>query len=283
MNRRPLPILLVLLSAAEARGLVGAPDAARTPAPRAPLAAASATPKPSGATEGARLTYMERSRGVEQGVAIVHYTLKADGVPRDKSYALYGRRMNGTTAEIKRGVRIGDGGALLGPDGKDVDLSLGRMFAGEYDVFALIAADGTVKTFVEITPFPIQAEGKGGCRLQARPMDLRGQGFVITGSGFQPKKTLSTVTTSDGEDTKGSTNTQVDGTLKQVIFPRMTGGSGGEASYEVSDSACSAKVRFHWGDELRDTPGGASPSPAATPKPQRSRSRSPTASSTPRP
>jgi hypothetical protein len=188
-------------------------------------------------------------------------------VPRDKSYALYGRRMNGSTGEIKRDVRIGDGGALLGPDGRDIDLSLGRMFAGEYDVIALISSDGTVKTFVEITPFPIHGEGKSGCRLQARPMDLRGQGFVIIGSGFPPSRTLSTVTASDGESTDGSTSTHADGTLRQVVFPATSGQTGGEATYEVSDSSCTAKVRFHWGDELRDTPGGASPSPAATPKP----------------
>lgn len=238
--------------------------AAPTPPPQAP--AVSPTPKPGGATKDAHLTCVERSRGVQQGVAIVHYALRVDGVPRDKSYTLYGKKMNGTTAVIQKDVRIGNAGALLGPDGKDIDLSLGRMFAGEYDVFALISSDGEVKTFVEITPFPIQAEGKGGCRLQARPMDLRGQGFVITGSGFEPRKKLGTVTTSDAGAAKGTTTTQADGTLKQVIFPRMAGADGGEATYEVSDSACSVKVRFHWGDELRDVPGGAD-TQAPSPKP----------------
>ena len=248
-------MLCLLVSAASSSAFAATP----TPAPPAP--AVSPTPKPSGATKDAHLTYVERSRGVEQDVPIVHYALRVDGVPRGKSYTLYGKRMNGTTAVIQKDVRIGDGGALLKPDGKEIDLSLGRMFAGEYGVFGLVSSDGDVKAFVEITPFPIHAEGKGGCRLQARPMDLRGQGFVITGSGFQPKKKLSTVTTSDAGDAKGSTNTQADGTLKQVVFPRMAGASGGEASYEVSDSACSAKVRFHWGDELRDVPGGVTPTP----------------------
>lgn len=257
----PLSVLCLLVSAAAPPAFAAAP----TPVPQSPTV--SATPKPSGATKDAHLTYVEQSRGVDQGVAVVHYALRVDGVPRDKSYTLYGKRMNGTTAEIQKDVRVGDGGTLRKPDGKELDLSLGRMFAGEYGVFALVSSDGEIKTFVEITPFPIQADGKGGCRLQARPMDLRGQGFVITGSGFQPGRKLSTVTSSDGEDTKGTTNTQADGTLKQVVFPRMTGGSGGEATYEVTDSPCSAKVLFHWGDELREIPGSIAASPAATPKP----------------
>ena len=44
-----------------------------------------------------------------------------------------------------------------------------------------------------------------------------------------------------------------DGTLpKTVILPAVVGRTGGDASYEVSDSECSVKVLYKWGDRMRD-------------------------------
>ena len=132
------------------------------------------------------------------------------------------------------------------------------MFPGEFATFALVSKDQKSQAFVEITPFPIHAEGKGGCHLFVKPMELSGQAFLITGSGFQPNKKLQIVSTSVDEVAHQTSDGKADGTLKHVIFPATVGRKGGDASFEASDSVCSVKVQYKWGNEMRN----ASPAPA---------------------
>lgn len=239
----------VLLSARAIFPLSAAPDPGPTPTP------ASASP---------HLQYEEKSRRVENGLEMVRYALKTDGFPGDKRYALFGRWIDGRSAEVARGITIDASGGLVSEDGDELTLSLGRMFPGESATFALVSQDGASKAFVEITPFPIQAEGKGGCRLNVHPMDLKGQTFSITGSGFKPNRTLKTVSVSVDEVAYGSLKGRPDGTVKMIVFPAVVGRNGGDASFEASDSDCSVKVGYRWGDQLR---GPSSPPQKPTPTP----------------
>ncbi len=52
-----------------------------------------------------------------------------------------------------------------------------------------------------------------------------------------------------------------DGTLKHVIFPAVVGRKGGDASFEASDSACTVKVQYKWGNEMRGAPTAKPPTP----------------------
>ena len=227
-----------------------------------PLAAApDPEPAPTPAAASPRLRYEEKSRGVEQGLEMVHYVLKTDGFPGDKRYALFGRWMDGRSTEVARGITIDESGGLVSADGDEVTLSLGKMFAGEVATFALVSQDGASKAFVEITPFPIEPEGKGGCRLFVRPMDSKGQSFSITGTGFKPDKKLETISTSANEVAYGSVKGRPDGSVKMVIFPAVVGRTGGEASFEASDSACSVAVHYQWGDLMRTVPPARQPTP----------------------
>lgn len=206
------------------------------------------------ASPGLRLTSEEKSRGTQDGLEVVRYVFKADGFPGDKSYVLVGKRMDGKPQEVARGFRIGESGRVLDPDGDEFVLSLGRLFRGEYVVFALISEDGASKAFVELTPYPIEAEGKGGCRLSVRPMMLSGQMFQINGSGFEPNKKLKIVSFSSNEVARSSAEGRPDGTLKHVILPAVVGKTGGDASFAASDSACEVKVDYKWGDAMRSLP-----------------------------
>jgi hypothetical protein len=247
------PLSLVLVSALACVG-GAAEEAGQAAAPREKM---SNTP-------GMRLVYEEKSRGMDQGLGleVVHYTLKTDGFPRAQRYALYGQWMDGRSTEMGRGMGIDEAGYVRGPDGDEFTLTVGRMFPGEYAVFALVSEDAASKAFVEITPFPIQAAGKGGCSLLVRPMEVRGQAFIITGSGFKPNKKLKTVSTSVNEVAYGTSDGRPDGTVKQVIFPAVVGRTGGDASFEASDSDCTVKVRYKWGDEMR---GRSAAAPQPTP------------------
>jgi len=249
MKLRLGPVLASLLA-----GLSGAAGAPGQTTP---------TPRPQNAnTPGMSLAYHEKSRGTENDLEMVNYSLEADGFPGDKRYALYGRWMDGRSAELARGITIGESGGLVTSKGDEFVLALGRMFQGEFAAFALVSEDGASRAFVEITPFPIHAEGKGGCRLNVRPMDVQGQTFSITGSGFKPDKTLKTVSSSLNEVAYGSLKGRPDGTVKMVVFPAVVGRTGGDASFEASDSDCSVKIGYRWGDQLRRPS-----SPSATPTP----------------
>ncbi len=233
---------------------LGGPEgAAPLPAEGDPAQSKSAASSP-----GMRLTYEEKSRDASTGLEMVTYILKAGGFPADKRFTLVGQRMDGKSVEIAKGIRIDESGRVLGPDGEEVKLSLGRMFAGEFAVFALTSEDGSAKASVEITPFPIQAEGAGGCRLSVQPMSLNGQIFEIRGVGFKPDAKLKTTSTSSGERGDTEYNSKNDGTLKVILFPATRGRSGGDASFTASDSTCSATVNYKWGDQMR----GAAASPA---------------------
>jgi hypothetical protein len=213
-------------------------------------------------TPGMSLAYAEKSRGIEQDLEMVHYALKTDGFPRDQRYALYGQWMNGQSTEMTRDLRLDESGYVRDSKGEEFTLALGRMFPGEYATFSLVSKDGSSKAFVEITPFPIQAEGKGGCRLFVRPMEVSGHAFLITGSGFQPNKKLKTFSTSVNEADHGTRDGRPDGTLKEIIFPAVVGRTGGDASFEASDSDCSVKVLYKWGDQMRvQTPPARQPTP----------------------
>ena len=210
------------------------------------------------ATPGAHILFAEKSRDTQQGFEMVHYALKAEGLPKDQRYALYGRWMDGSSKEAARGLRLDEAGNVRDDKGEAFTLSLGQMFPGEYVTIALVSEDGKAKAFGEITLHPIQAEGKGGCRLAVRPLDPKGQIFAIIGTGFGPGKKLKIVSTSVNEVMHETKNAGADGTLpKQVILPAVIGRTGGDASYEVSDSECTVKVLYKWGDEMQGKPAVA--------------------------
>ena len=98
MNRRPVLIFATTLAAFEIAG----------------LAARASGPEPTPTPGGARLLYEETSRGTEKGMEMVHYVLRAEGAPVDHRYAVYGRRMDGSSEEVTRDVRIADSGRLIG-------------------------------------------------------------------------------------------------------------------------------------------------------------------------
>lgn len=204
------------------------------------------------ATPGAHILFAEISRDTQQGFEMVHYALKAEGLPKDQRFAVYSRWMDGSSKEAARGLRLDEAGNVRDEKDEAFTVSLGQMFPGEYVAFALVSEDGKAKAFGEITLHPIQAEGKGGCRLAVRPMDPKGQVFAILGTGFGPGRKLKIVGTSVNEVMHETKNAGSDGTLpKQVVLPAVIGLTGGDASYEVSDSECTVKVLYKWGDEMR--------------------------------
>lgn len=254
-----MPKLLVLLT------MLASLDALNAPAE--PLERVAQSDEKSGEhSSGARLTYRETGRSESPSGELAHYALNASGLPQGKSYSLGGKWMNGRIGVIK-GLHIDVSGRVLTEDREELDLALGRMFPGEFIEFILAADDGTAKASVEITRFPIEAVGNGGCRLSVKPMSINGQIFQISGSGFQPDQKIKGGSTSEGEAAPARWKTKSDGTLpKIVILPAVRGKSGGKASVTASDTSCSVMVRYHWGTEMtRAAPQSQTPVVQPTP------------------
>ena len=209
-------------------------------------AAAQSGVAPNAPPSGARLTFRETSRSATSDGEFVHYAFQADGFPPARSYSLTGKWMNGKTRSF-RSLRVDGSGRVFSPDGVEVDVTLGKMFPGEFIEFTLAGDDGAAKASVEITPFPMEAAGNGDCRLVVKPMSARGDIFQINGSGFRADQEIKAVQTLDGMSHDARWKAGADGTVKTVVFPGGAGRNGGEGTVTASDGACSVTVRYDWG------------------------------------
>jgi hypothetical protein len=212
-------------------------------------AAAQFRAAPEASSSGARLTFRETSRSATSDGEFVHYAFRADGFLPAKSYSLTGKWMNGKTRSFQS-LRIDGSGRVFSDDGVEVDMTLGKMFPGEFIEFTLAAEDGSATASVEITPFPMEAAGNGSCRLVVKPMSARGDMFQIIGSGFRPEEEVKVVETLDGMSHDERWKAKADGTAKIVVLPGGAGRNGGEGIVTASDGACSVTVRYHWGIEM---------------------------------
>lgn len=205
--------------------------------------------KPQDPPSGARLIFQEKSRDASPSGDFIKYVLRTDGLPESKSYSLIGKWMNGKTGPVPEELHIDKAGRVMRKDGDELELVLGGTFPGEFIRFALVSADGAAKAFGEITPVPIEAVGKGGCRLLVKPMSIKGEVFSIIGAGFKPDEKIKAVATSSGEKMNSPIENK-GGNLKLVLFPAVVGRTGGNASLTASDSSCSVTVHYAWGDAM---------------------------------
>jgi len=159
--------------------------------------------------------------------------------------------IDGRTIEEYKALRIDGLGRVLQENGAEFEFGLRKMLEGEAVEFALISSDKSKKTFVEITPFPIVAQGKGDCRLSVKLLSIGGDVFQIKGEGFIPKQELKVIAKSNGEFGGFPVKGTNDGVFSIVVLPSVVGKSGGEASVTIADATCSATVRYKWGDAMK--------------------------------
>ena len=212
--------------------------------PRNPWGELSATP-------GARLTYVETSRtSLPQGTGVT-YKLQAYGLPKEKTYSLWGRWIDGRTVVMYNSLHIDDSNRILRQNGAELEFGLKHMFEGESMNYALISDDKSNMAFIEVTPFPIKAKGTGSCRLSVKLVSPAGQIFLIEGGGFEPRQEIHVVAQSNGETGGFQLRGTVDGTFIHGILPAIKGKTGGLSTFTASDRSCSVTVRFHWGDAIK--------------------------------
>jgi len=160
----------------------------------AAILAACATPPPVNwgrefASPGASLSYEEALRNYQaDGMIGITYRLLAKGLPRDKEYHVWMRRLDGASQRIPAVIRLDESGRLrmFGEAGPELEVGLRKMALGEPMQYAVVSDDGTASAFTRIVPFQTAASGDAGCRLGLVLESPKGDEFTLDGSGFAP-------------------------------------------------------------------------------------------------
>ena len=127
------------------------------------------------------------------------------------------------------------------------------MFRGEPSNFALFSTDidQTVKAFVQIVPFPLQAKGDGGCSLSMVLLSPKGRRFGFLGKGFKPNEEVTTMSRSGFEGLEKKQSASNEGKFVTIIEPGVIGSTGGTASFQASDEACEVILNYEWGTAMK--------------------------------
>ena len=104
--------------------------------------------------------------------------------------------------------------------------------------------------FDKIIPFPVVADGAGGCRLS---LELASPGmiFLFTIEGFEPGEELATTSKSNGEVLRNKQKFLKDSPTISGILPAVIGKDSGDASFTVEGAKCAVTLDYKWGKAAR--------------------------------
>lgn len=201
---------------------------------------------------GAKLTYKETERAFVGDRTIVTYNLFATGLPADKEYTLWFLGLGRDPQP--------DADAYLNAQGKVVNVLADPQRHIEEDVinlqvfgakgepfqFALISADGGLRAFTQIVPFPME-KTSGSCHLSAIELAPHYTGVQILVTGLRPNEAVNVETQSENEggQVKGVAN--ADGVYNAAVFPAVKGKDSGKARFAVNAQSCKVGIEFPWG------------------------------------
>ena len=123
---------------------------------------------------GIHLGLQEVTRAKTEGHEDVCYRVQAEGLPLEDTYWLYQHWISDLTVAMPEPFQLDDRGILFQDQPGDFNLCLNRMVRGEPMGFALVSRETEAKAFAEVIPFPLEAMGEGGCRIQMTLVHARG-------------------------------------------------------------------------------------------------------------
>jgi hypothetical protein len=211
-------------------------------------------------SEGVEFAFEELERKTVPGNSSVVYKFRFSGFPRDKTYALWAKWLDGKTVRFGE-FQVDDTGDLVGTvanDSRPIRMSkytvhFSRMYKGEPIIHALVSTDSaqTIKAFARTVPFPIRATGNGQCSLEAELLLPRGRPFAVMGHGFKPNEKIGTVSRSWPEVVKGNVEVEADGRFGSLVDPGVIGHTGGAASFTAVGESCEVTLQYEWGTAMK--------------------------------
>lgn len=204
---------------------------------------------PKYATPGTELRLEEIERKTISGRKAVVYRLVPSGFPKGTAVDVWHWKIDASPQRMVTGHVVGKSGEVVLQNDPTDELQLvATHFAkGELFLIGLFTADGSVRAFGKVTPFPIEARD-GRCRLWVELLSPRGDVFAYGGEGFEADEDLTVVQWSNGERITKTARASSDGTLPySVVFPAVSGKTTGTVSATVTGRACKVKVEYAWG------------------------------------
>jgi hypothetical protein len=201
-------------------------------------------------TPATSLQLVEAKRETIPGDSKVLYTVKATGLPQGVIFGVWNRMLSKEPVLVLSQIYLDTKGRLVSKDSPAEEFQMGiqKYARGEPFEIALISEDEQTRVYGRVVPFPIEATGAGGCRLQVELARDDGKMFFISGSGFVPGEQVTWTSVSAGERIADVTTVKSDGALDRVFFlPAVIGKPFGVDRYSVQGSRCSVELEYEWG------------------------------------
>jgi hypothetical protein len=202
---------------------------------------------------GAKLTYKETARQFMGDRTVVTYNLFATGLSADGQYVLWSLGLGSNPQPVAD--------AYLNKDGKVVNVLADpqrhisedpidlKLFGskGELFRFAVISADGSLRAFTQIVPFPME-KASGPCHLSAIEIAPSYAGVLIVVTGLQPNEALTTDQQSENEGGEGKGTANAEGIYNAAVLPFVKAKKSGKARFNVTAQSCKVGIEFSWGE-----------------------------------
>lgn len=210
-------------------------------------------------TPGVYFRMEKQGLTTETGTPAAKYSLRATGFPKDKTYLLW--KMGLDSKPVFLGRLLPEASDFVWePFNVPGSLHLSKatftfldMFRGEAIWFAFVANDETVKAFIHVVPFPLEAKGNAGCSMfmELLPPGPGGPGYLWIGQGFEIGEEVAVISHSADEVLRWTQKVPSSGNIGGVIAPAVVGRTGGIASLQLSGKRCEVKLDSEWGTAMK--------------------------------
>lgn len=218
------------------------------------------------------LKLIEHSRERHGAITVVTYRVEATGFPVGKPLELWTKH---GSQETRQGTVVVDQQGTVrwqsteSPDvpvwttmgliakglhwgmdtsrGKEVLLAHGKYYIAEGREWAVFDKETRRVAIAKAIPFPLVAEGAGGCRLSAELMSPDGMFFEVIAEDFQANEELSFTSQSNGEVLRKGVRYPSSGPLRMGYMPGVVGKNSGEATITFAGTGCTVSRKLNWG------------------------------------
>ena len=197
------------------------------------------------ATPGTSLTIKEKMRlpPRERMGTIISYEVRATGFSAQEPLSLWWRR--GTSYQ-ELPVTLSSEGEVQLP-GLGSGLSIGNYVPGQALDIAIVSKTTDKRAHAKVIPFPVHAQGDGGCSASAEVASESGLLFVFSLRGFQPGEEVQITSRyrSETKTTPGKASERGE-TALPVLFER---GSNGKATLMAIGRNCTVSLDYNIGKD----------------------------------
>lgn len=224
---------------------------------------------PECSTPGVKLV-LKGSKMSMMGREFISYELAASGLPSGKRHTLWLYSfgddkpvavVTGFTGDSGGGLTCADSTGGPQADGRssqssckgfnnELLASRSSFLPSEPYRAALISTDDSVRAYAIEFPTPVEATS-GDCRLHLELLSRDKSVFKVVGEGFVAGQEARLVSRSGDEEIQATRQIPAAGTFWMALAPAVRGKKGGKAAFSVTTPACSPKLDYAWGKELK--------------------------------